>query len=654
MQFKKRNNLAFLFFIYNHNYHNQQNMKRTFTYLSALILSLFVGLSLNAQTFLTEDFTSTTGTAIPALWLQTTEATDGGFKTGNNTGLSSQYWPIPAATGRIIATNDDACDCIKLNELLSLPAQDFSSASNVYLSMNAFFFGATIGAATETAKVDVSVDNGTTWTTALSLVGAGEWQDLVVDLSAYAGQQSVTIGFRYGDGGGWLYGLALDNIELYVPAALDISLTSNNMTEYVVQGNVPVVGTFYNSGVNAITSLSVSYTVNAGAPVIGTLNGINVPSLTSYNFTHPTNWNATTPGTYQVALSISAPNGGTDASPNDNSATKTVNVATQAVTSLPLVEEFSSNTCPPCASFNAVFIPRLQAMNANMENGSLAVVKYQMDYPSPGTDKSYNADADARHTFYGVPGIPDAFLNGVNFGGSQADLNAAVASTAVMDISVDAVYSGNTVTATATVSPYANFAAGLRLFVAIVDDSYNDAGTNGETEFHFIMRKMMSTSAGISLAAMTPGNNVTQTVTHNAIFGGVTQNSFNFWSADFTGVTVVAWVQNTATGEVFQAAIDASLSVGIGFNSPESIDVTMFPNPAQNNLTIRANMQTTDDLQLNIFNALGQKVGTQGFSTNGVGTQSFNYSTDGLSDGVYMVQLVSGKRTASRTIVIKH
>jgi hypothetical protein len=628
-------------------------MKRTFTYLSAFILTLCVGLSLNAQTFLTEDFTSTTGTAIPATWTQTTAADDGGFKSGTATSLSSQYWPIPTATGRIVATNDDACDCIKANELLEIPSQDLSSASNVYLKVSAFFFGATIGAATETAKVDVSTDNGVTWTTELELAGAGGWQNLVIDLSAYAGQSNVKIGFRYSDDGGWMYGLALDNIELYVPAALDVSLTSNNMAEYVVQGNVPVVGTFYNSGVDAITSLSVSYTVDAGAPVTGTLNGINVAPLTSYNFTHPTNWNAATPGTFQIALSISAPNGGTDASPNDNSASKAVNVATQAVNSLPLVEEFSSNTCPPCATFNATFIPRLQAMNANMENGSLAVVKYQMDYPSPGTDKSFNADADARHTYYGVPGIPDAFLNGVNFGGSQADLDAAVASTSVMDISLNAVYSGNTVTATATVSPYANFPAGLRLFVALVDDSYNDAsGTNGETNFHFIMRKMMSTANGIALGAMTPGNNVTQTVTHNAVFGGVTQNSFNLWSADFTGATVVAWVQNTATGEVFQAAIDASLSVGI--NSPESIDVTMFPNPVQNNLTIRANMQTADDLQLNVFNALGQKVGTQGFSTNGVGIQSFDYSTDGLADGVYMVQLVSGKRTASRTIVIKH
>lgn len=627
-------------------------MKKTFTLILTLVLSLGMAMSSMAQTFLSEDFTGTTGTAIPTGWSQTTTGTDGGFKTGTATGLSSTYWAIPTATGRIIATNDDGCNCDKSNELMQLPAQDFSTASNVYLKLNAFFFGATISAQTETANVEVSTDNGTTWTSAYSFEGAAGWQNLTIDLSAYAGQSNVLVGFRYRDGGGWLYGLALDNIVLSVPANLDVALTSNNMADYVVQGNVPVVGTIYNAGVAAITSLTVSYTIDGGAAVTGTLNGINVAPLSSYNFTHPTNWNATTPGTYQVAITVSAPNGGVDASPNDNSATRAVNVATQSVASLPLVEEFSSNTCPPCASFNATFIPRLIAMNANRAGGSLAAVKYQMDYPSPGTDKSFNADADARHTYYGVPGIPDAFLNGVNFGGSQAELDAGVAQTAVMSISLDAVYSGNTVTATASVTPYANFPAGYKLFIALVEDTYNDSGTNGETEFHYIMRKLMSTSGGINLAAMTPGTTITETRSFQATFGNVTQNSYNLWGSSFEGNTVVAWVQNLTTGRVFQAAIDESISVGI--NSPEVLEVKMFPNPVQNNLSIRANMESADDLQLTIFNALGQKVGSQGFSNNGIGTQTFNYSTDGLSDGVYMVQLISGNRTSSRTIVIKH
>ena len=624
-------------------------MKKTVTQLFGLFLTFSVS-AVSAQSLLNEDFNSTSGVAIPAGWNQVTAATDGGFKSGTPTGLSSSSWPIPAANGRILASNDDGCNCDKSNDFMTMPSLDLSSASAAYFAFKAFYVDGAYQGAQEVATVEVSTDGGSSWTVVEQLEGAGGWQSITLDVSAYAGQSDVTFGFRYNDGGGWTFGLAVEDVNIYIPAALDVALTSNNMAEYVVQGSVPVVGTVFNGGTQAITSLTVSYTVDGGAPVSGTLNGINIAPLTSYDFTHPTNWNASAAGTYQVAITVSNPNGGTDATPNDNSASATVNVATQAVTSLPLVEEFSSNTCPPCASFNATFIPRLIAMNTNMAGGSLAAVKYQMDYPSPGTDKSFNADGDARHTYYGVPGIPDAFLNGVNFGGSQADLDAAVAQTAVMDIALDAVYSGNTVTATATVTPYANFPAGYKLFIALVEDVYNDAGTNGETEFHYIMRKMMSTSNGINLAAMTPGTSITETRSYNATFGNVTQNSFNLWGTSFEGNTVVAWVQNLTTGRIFQAAIDASISVGI--NSPEELVVKMYPNPASDNLFVRADLAGAEGLTMNVFNSLGQQVATKSFSSMGAGYQTFNFSTDGLSDGVYMVQLISGAKSSTRNIII--
>jgi hypothetical protein len=630
--------------------HSNCPMKKTFTFLFALAMSF--GMVASAQTFINEDFTATTGTAIPAAWTQVTTGTDGGFKTGTPAALSSQYWTVPTATGRVVATNDDACNCNKSNELLTMSSVDLTAASTVYIKMDAFFYGVATVTATEVATMEVSINGGTTWTPVYTFVGAAGWQPLMLNLSQFAGNADVKIGFRYNDDGGWMYGLALDNISVYVPAQFDIALASNDMAEYVVQGAVPVVGTIYNAGTATITSLDVTYTVDAGAPVAATLTGLNIAPLTSYSFTHPTSWNAVTPGTYAVNITIAQPNGSADSSPNDNSASATVNVATQAVTALPLVEEFSSNTCGPCAGFNATFIPRLQANNANTSTGVVSVVKYQMDYPLPGTDRSYNADCETRSTYYGVPGIPDAYLDGASTGGSQAEIDAAAARLAVMDITVNAVYAGNSVTADVVVTPYANFTAGLKLYIALVEDSYSDSGTNGELEFHYIMRKMMSTGNGITMPAMTPNTPVTQSRSYAATFGNVTQGSFNLWGADFEGVTVVAWVQNTATGQVFQSAIDESLAVGI--QTPEAIAFEMYPNPAQDNLSIRADLKASSELKMNVYNSLGQLVDSKSFNFNGSGMQNINYSTNTLTDGLYMVQLVSGNRVSTRGIVVKH
>ncbi|MFM2284632.1 MAG: hypothetical protein RLZZ543_129 [Bacteroidota bacterium] len=625
-------------------------MKKSFTLLLAFAMGL--GMVAKAQTFINENFTSTTGTALPAGWSQVTTATDGGFKTGTAAGLSSTYWTVPTASGRIIATNDDACNCNKSNEILSLSSVDLSAASAVYMKMDVFFYAATIAPATEEADLVASTDNGTTWTSVYTFTGAAGWQNITVDVSQYAGNAAVTFGYRYKDNGGWMYGLAVDNISLFVPAQFDVALSSNDMADYVVMGAVPVTGTVYNAGTATISSLDVSYSVDGGAPVSTTLNGLNIAPLTSYSFTHPTNWTANTPGSYSVAITIDMPNGNPDVDGTDNSATKTVNVATQAVANLPLVEEFSSNTCAPCASFNATFIPLLEANNANTPTGTVSVVKYQMNWPSPGTDRSYNEDGNTRRGFYGVTGIPDAYLGGFSMGGSQAEIDAAAAEVAVMDIDVNAVYAGNTVTADVTVSPYANFTAGMKLYIALVEDSYADAGTNGETAFHYIMRKMLSPATGISLPAMTAGTPVSQTAAYAVTFGNVTQLSFNLWGSDFEGMTVVAWVQNATTSKVFQSAIDESLSVGI--QTPDAIDFKVYPNPASNNMNIRVDMKASSELKMNVYNSLGQLVDTKAYNFNGAGVQNISYSTESLSDGMYMVQLVNGTSVSSRGIVVKH
>jgi hypothetical protein len=625
-------------------------MKKSFTLLLAFAMGL--GMVANAQTFITENFSSTTGTAIPAGWSQVTAASDGGFKSGSAAGLSSTYWTIPTASGRVIATNDDACDCDKSNDLLSLPVADLSAASAVYMKMDVFFYGATIAPDTEEADLMASTDNGATWTSIYSFTGAAGWQTITVDVSQYAGNAAVTFGFRYNDNGGWLYGFAADNISLFVPAQYDVALSSNDMADYVVMGSVPVTGTVYNAGTATITTLDVSYTVDGGAPVFATLNGLNIAPLTSYTFTHPTNWNAATPGSYSVDILIDMPNGNADFDGSDNTAAKTVNVATQAVANLPLVEEFSSNTCAPCASFNATFIPLLEANNANTPSGTVSVVKYQMNWPSPGTDKSYNEDGNTRRGYYGVTGIPDAYLGGFSMGGSQAEIDAAAAEVAVMDIDVDAVYAGNTVTANVTVSPYANFTAGMKLYIALVEDSYADSGTNGETSFHYIMRKMLSSGNGISLPAMTAGTPVNQTAAYGVTFGNVSQMSFNLWGSDFEGMTVVAWVQNATSKKVFQSALDESLSVGI--QTPDAVDFKVFPNPASNNMNIRVDMKASSELKMNVYNSVGQLVDTKAYNFNGAGVQNISYSTEALTDGLYMVQLVSGNNVSSRGVVVKH
>jgi hypothetical protein len=77
---------------------------------------------------------------------------------------------------------------------------------------------------------------------------------------------------------------------------------------------------------------------------------------------------------------------------------------------LSVIEEFTSATCPPCVAASEALLETVK-----MSNGVVSV-RYHMNYPAPNDPWNLDnpAEAYARHTFYGVQGIPHGRLNGAN------------------------------------------------------------------------------------------------------------------------------------------------------------------------------------------------------------------------------------------------
>lgn len=177
-----------------------------------------------------EDFESVTTPALPA-GMTTTGCSMGYWYTGDEVDANTGgYWPVPSNGSSTFAMiNDDADDQDKTEEMLILPAQDFQGQTGMVLKFSAFHdqnYG------TGDAIVRVSTDGGSTWTDVLTLpVDAANWQNIVVDLSAYDGNASVTVGFWWNDGGlcgsttdtNWGTGLAIDNIVMENAVADDLA-----------------------------------------------------------------------------------------------------------------------------------------------------------------------------------------------------------------------------------------------------------------------------------------------------------------------------------------------------------------------------------------------------------------------------------------------
>ncbi|MDG1330938.1 MAG: T9SS type A sorting domain-containing protein [Crocinitomicaceae bacterium] len=220
-----------------------------------------------------------------------------------------------------------------------------------------------------------------------------------------------------------------------------------------------------------------------------------------------------------------------------------------------LIETFTSSTCPPCAPANV----HLEGLLADAQNDNKQVsLKYQMSWPGNG-DPYFTDEGGVRRNLYGISGVPATRIEGdtqYSTGSiSQTDLNNAyaVAPKALITTtySVDAL--NQSVTVSVDVEALVNTDAGLRLHVAIFEYvTANNIGSNGETQFEHVMKKMLPNDQGSGMPAMSVGDHFyyDETYTFNGnyrlpnssidLIDHATEHSVE----EFSDLGVAAWVQS--------------------------------------------------------------------------------------------------------------
>ena len=282
-------------------------------YTLFLALTICAYTMINAQVIFTEDFE---GVGLPADWSQNTLATDGGWNIGSPADLSSQYWTIPTnGSTQIAATNDDDCNCNKSQDYLITPRIDLTSYTGVAVSFDMFFGKSEYQGFIEQATIEVSTD-GVNWSIIADLSRHSGWHTHHIDLSDFAGMDSVWLAFHYNDNGGFLYGWAIDNVSLYVPLAADAGLTSLKLLRYSeVNVPMPITGTLINYSLFPITQMEISYAVDGGTKDWSHLHGLNIQPFESYTFHTYTPWTPLSTGIYTISVEIETVNNKADDDP---------------------------------------------------------------------------------------------------------------------------------------------------------------------------------------------------------------------------------------------------------------------------------------------------------------------------------------------------
>jgi hypothetical protein len=255
------------------------------------------------------------------------------------------------------------------------------------------------------------------------------------------------------------------------------------------------------------------------------------------------------------------------------------------------LEEFTQASCGPCASQN----PALNALLAN-NTSKVISLKYQTSWPGVDPMNAQNPTQVAtRVTYYGVNGVPNIEYDGNVLSNaapsaltqSGIDNRYAVASPFDMSLShtMSADYDSIFITCTITCSQAVSttLSNGMKAHIALVEEEITFAtppGSNGETDFYSVMRKMLPSDQGTTLPdSWTVGQ--TQTITISAPVPTYIYN--------LNELGVVAFIQDNANKSVHQSALSQpqQLASYAGVTAVTSIPTYQCSNTITPTITIK-------------------------------------------------------------------
>ncbi len=224
-----------------------------------------------------------------------------------------------------------------------------------------------------------------------------------------------------------------------------------------------------------------------------------------------------------------------------------------------LMEEFTNASCPPCAAQNPTFNALL-----GQNTSKVIPIKYQTNWPGVDPMNAANpTDVATRVALYGVSGVPYGVMDGDTskmpatqnaYAGApaaltqaQIDAEYAIPSPVSMNLTHSFNAAADSVIVNLTITASQAMSGNLKLHLALSESliTFGAApGTNGETKFENVMRKMHPDANGITLANMTAGQvvNMNWTIAIPAYVYAKTQ------------LGVVAFIQDATSKVVHQAA----------------------------------------------------------------------------------------------------
>lgn len=652
--------------------------------LLCLSLGLLAAGAAQAQTYyVSQNFNAVSAPSLPSSWAS---SPSGQWATG----VPNDIITVAASAG--VSFNDaNHMDAVAINgnnasangAILELPSFSLaSSATNATIVYDISFYGFHISNNTSLAEsmaLVVSTDGGSTWSNVqtISANTNSAWETHTINIGSYAGQSNLIFGFKYGNSGAALVGVALDNIMALAPGSNDIALLSVSPQQgasnsYGVTGsNINITGTVMNMGTSPISSYTIYYQQGSNTPVSTAQSG----SIASFATGSISNVSFTIPSTGNFPLKVWASVSGDNYHANDSGKATITGVSNMPNKKL-VFEEATGTWCGWCPR-GAVGMDQLSDQFPGAAT-QIAVHDYDPmmnqaydayigtfinGYPSIVVDRKVVGDPGDILSLYNEYkddfGYADIQLGTPSVSGTSVSVPVTIdPAVDITNAKVALIVTESNVRHAATSTPLSS------LDTTWMQHNYYSPNMNGGPNqggsvtapltgfdhaseyvngmyYHFVARAGYPSPQGGTISGI-PAN-MTAGSTYNATLTGTIDTSWDQTNLQYDVLLIApdGSIMNSATSAtpalkpILQDTINipnAIANVKMGINNME-----LFPNPVTgNSANLALNMSTKSTMTITVFDVTGKVVYT---SKNNLeaGNNTVDIPTANLSNGNYFI-----------------
>lgn len=486
----------------------------------------------------------------------------------------------------------------------------------------------------DVAEVQISIDGGITFTTLETITGSGgAWVDnYTIDLSAYL-STDVRIRFHYSDGGGWVWGLCIDNIEVSSPGGDDLAVTGISPDMALVGDSVYPIVSIQNNGSNAASTYSVNLKITLNSTEVYNENmpfiTANLPPATHQDVNLTVPLNILSAGVYQMKATVILANDMNPANDSDtasliawsippyyhpayavNISDKSFNGVDLASGTLDSISTFDVTDFPMCLEFidDILYVFRI--------SGKVDIVY------SDGTI------------------MPVGIISGLNSAPMAATYCELDDKTYVIGFNdtLSTLYELDMGTFHATVVGACDSGVFIAIEATQVGAIY---GVNISDDNLYTIDRLTgaATLTGSTGFALSYGQDISWNSTNSILYGTLYDETQGGLFGTFDTSTGTF---NTISVPSDQIAAFAVNNVWTGIADSENPSAVLYPNPADDKLIVLAENAKT----IIIYNYVGEKIRQYNASET--------IDTSGLPAGCYIVEIISEQSVSSAKIIIAH